>query len=220
MKEKVRIFLADDHQILREGLGHIIRSEPDFEVAGEAGNGRDALAAIERDEPDVAILDISMPGMTGVEVARQIKKFHPEIKVIILSRHDSEEYVNVLMKHGADGYVLKDSAGEDLIRAIREALRGNVYLSPRLIRGLVSEYANPAQPGLHVPDEAVFRKLTDRELEILKVIAEGKTNAEIATILFISDKTVKAHRAAIMKKLGVHKVADLVKYAMQKELIE
>jgi DNA-binding NarL/FixJ family response regulator len=220
MKEKVRIFLADDHQILREGLRHIIRSEPDFEVSGEAGNGRDALAAIERDGPDVAILDISMPEMTGVEVARQIKKFHPEIKVIILSRHDSEEYVNSLMKHGADGYVLKDSAGEDLIRAIREALRGNVYLSPRLIRGLVAEYTNPALSGQQVPEERIFRKLTDRELEILKVIAEGKTNAEIAALLFISDKTVKAHRAAIMKKLGAHKVADLVKYAMQKGLTE
>lgn len=220
MKEKVRIFLADDHQILREGLRHIIRAEPDFEVSGEAGNGRDALAAIERDELDVAILDISMPEMTGVEVARQIKKFHPEIKVIILSRHDSEEYVNSLMKHGADGYVLKDSAGEDLIRAIREALRGNVYLSPRLIRGLVAEYTNPALSGEQVPEERIFRKLTDRELEILKVIAEGKTNAEIASLLFISDKTVKAHRAAIMKKLGAHKVADLVKYAIQKGLTE
>jgi len=220
MKEKLQIFLADDHQILREGLGHIIRSEPDFEVAGEAGNGREALAAIERDRPDVAILDISMPGMTGIEVARQIKKFHPEIKVIILSRHDSEEYVNVLMKYGADGYVLKDSAGEDLIRAIRETLKGNVYLSPRLIKVLVAELPKFALSGLHAPDERIFRKLTDRELEILKLVAEGKTNAGIAALLFISDKTVKTHRAAIMKKLGAHKVADLVKYAMQEELIE
>ncbi len=220
MKKQVRIFLADDHHILREGLRHIICAEPDFEVTGEAGNGREALEAIERDRPDVAILDISMPGMTGIEAARQIKKFHPEIKVIILSRHDSEEYVNALMKYGADGYVLKDSAGEELIRAIWEARKGNIYLSPRLIKGLVSELPGPAMSGQRDHRERIFRKLSDRECEILKLIAEGKTNNEIASLLFISDKTVKAHRANIMQKLGAHKVADLVKYAMQKGLIE
>lgn len=220
MKDKVRIFLADDHRILREGLKHIICSEPDFEISGEADDGRKALEMIERDRPNVAIVDISMPGMTGIEVARQVKKFHPEIKVIILSRHDSEEYVNALMKYGVDGYVLKDSAGEDLIRAVREALAGNVYLSPRLIKGLVSELPDPAMSGQRGPRERIFRKLSDREREILKLIAEGKTNKEIASLLFISDKTVKAHRANIMKKLDTHKVSDLVKYAIQKGLIE
>jgi DNA-binding NarL/FixJ family response regulator len=220
MKEKVRIFLADDHRILRDGLRNIICSEPDFEVSGESGDGREALEMIERDRPDIAIVDISMPGMTGIEVARQIKKFHPEIKVLILSRHDSEEYVDTLIKYGVDGYVLKDSAGGDLITAVREACKGNIYLSPRLIKNLVSEFHDLSSSGHHAIGEHIIRELSNREKEILKLIAEGKTNAEIASLLFISDKTVKAHRANIMKKLGKHKVADLVKYAMQKGLIE
>ncbi|HOS41931.1 MAG TPA: response regulator transcription factor [Spirochaetota bacterium] len=214
---RTRIFLADDHAILREGLRHIISSVPEYEVVGEAGDGKEALEMIEKLRPDVAVLDISMPLMTGIEVSRQVRKYWPEMKIIILSRHDNEEYIEQLIKYGVHAYILKDSAGADLLKAIAEVLRGNVFLSPAIMTKIVSGIA----PGKSVrADDTLFGTLTEREIQVLKLIAEGKSTGEIAGLLRISDKTVKVHRTNIMAKLGAHKVADLVRYAVRQGLID
>lgn len=217
---KTRIFLADDHAILREGLRYILGSVPGYEVTSESGDGREALGMIEKLKPDIAIIDISMPGMTGIEISRQIKKYVPETRVIILSRHDNEEYVSELLRLGVNGYVLKDNAGDDLLRAVAEVAKGNIYLSPRITRKIVTDYIAPGQREGAGRHDSQFTALSIREREILKLVAEGRSNAEIASTLWISDKTVKVHRSNIMKKLGIHKVADLVKYAVKNGLVE
>jgi DNA-binding NarL/FixJ family response regulator len=217
---KTKIFLADDHAILREGLRYILGSVTGYEVVGESGDGREALAMIEKLKPDIAIIDISMPGMTGVEIARQVKKYTRTVRIIILSRHDNEEYVNELLKLGVNGYVLKDNAGDDLLRAVAEVSNGNIYLSPRITRKIVTDYLSPGVREASGRPDSQFTTLSTREREILKLIAEGRSNAEIASTLWISDKTVKVHRSNIMKKLDIHKVADLVKYAVKSGLVE
>lgn len=217
---KTKIFLADDHAILREGLRYILGSVTGYEVVGESGDGREALGMIEKLKPDIAIIDISMPGMTGVEIARQVKKYTRTVRIIILSRHDNEEYVNELLKLGVNGYVLKDNAGDDLLRAVAEVSKGNIYLSPRITRKIVTDYLSPNVREASGRPDSQFTALSTREREILKLIAEGRSNAEIASTLWISDKTVKVHRSNIMKKLGIHKVADLVKYAVKSGLVE
>ncbi len=217
--KKVKIFLADDHAILREGLRYILSGVQDYEIAGESGDGREACEMIERIRPDVAILDISMPSMTGVEVARRILRYRPEVRIIMLSRHDNEEYVRELLDYGVHGYVLKDNAAEDLLRAISEVLRGNIYLSPRIISSIVPGRARSAGPEPSDTDGA-SALLSHREREILKLIAEGKSAAQIASGLFLSENTVKVHRSNIMKKLGIHKTVDLVKYAIRNGLVE
>ncbi|HSV97022.1 MAG TPA: response regulator transcription factor [Spirochaetota bacterium] len=217
---KTKIFLADDHAILREGLRYILGSVTGYEIVGESGDGREALGMIEKLKPDIAIVDISMPGMTGIEIARQVRKYTPSVSIIILSRHDNEEYVNELLKLGVNGYVLKDNAGDDLLRAVAEVSKGNIYLSPRITRKIVTDYLAPgAREAARRPDSQ-FTALSTREREILKLIAEGRSNAEIASTLWISDKTVKVHRSNMMKKLDLHKVADLVKYAVKSGLVE
>jgi DNA-binding NarL/FixJ family response regulator len=217
---KIRIFLADDHVILREGLRYILNTVPDYQVIGESGDGREALEKIEKLKPDVVILDISMPTMTGIEVSRQLRKYHPEIKIIVLSRHDNEEYVNQLMKYGIHGYILKDNASDDLLKAIAEVLNGNMYLSPRITKNIIEDYLANKKCGIQQGADSIFSKLSIREIEILKLIAEGKSNNQIASLIFISDKTVKVHRANIMKKMGVHKATDLVKVAIKYGLTE
>ncbi|TAL35031.1 MAG: response regulator transcription factor [Spirochaetes bacterium] len=216
--KKIKLFLADDHAIMREGLGYILSGIPGYEIVGESGDGREAYEMIERTKPDVAILDISMPSMTGIEVARRLLKYCPGVKIIMLSRHDNEEYVRELLDHGVHGYVLKDSAGDDLLRAISEVLRGNVYLSPRLIAGVLPGRAGT--PPRRADADAPGVILSNREREILKLIAEGKSGAQIASTLFLSENTVKVHRANIMKKLDIHKSVDLAKYAIKYGLVE
>jgi DNA-binding NarL/FixJ family response regulator len=214
---KKKVYIADDHAILREGLRHILQSGQKCEVVGESGDGQTALDEIGRLKPDVIILDISMPGLTGVEVARKVKKYYPDIKIIILSRHDSEEYIQELVRIGINGYVLKDEAGSDLLKAVESLDKNEIYLSPRITSKIM--YA-----GLHKPaadeSENLFTQLTGREREILQLIAEGKSGEETAKILCISSSTVKVHRQNLMKKLGAHKAADLVKYAVRMGLIE
>ena len=217
---KTRIFLADDHAILREGLRHILGTVPGYEVVGESGDGREALGMIEKLKPEIAIIDISMPGMTGIELSRRLKRYVPKTRVIILSRHDNEEYVDELLRLGVNGYVLKDNAGDDLLRAVAEVVRGNIYLSPRIMKSVVTDFISPARKEGAGKADSQFTALSAREREILKLVAEGRSNAQIASTLWISDKTVKAHRANIMKKLGIHKVADLVKYAVKSGLVE
>jgi DNA-binding NarL/FixJ family response regulator len=218
--KKVRIFLADDHAILREGLRYILTSVQDYEIAGESGDGREACEMIERLKPDIAILDISMPSLTGVEVARRILKYRPEVRIIMLSRHDNEEYVRELLDYGVHGYVLKDNAADDLLRAISEVLKGNIYLSPRIISSIVPGRAHAAGGPVTPDAEGPGALLSHREREILKLIAEGKSGSQIASGLFLSENTVKVHRSNIMKKLGIHKTVDLVKYAIKIGLVD
>jgi DNA-binding NarL/FixJ family response regulator len=218
--KRIRIFIADDHAILREGLVYFLQKIPQYEVVGESADGRDALERIEQLKPDIAILDISMPSMTGVEVTRQLKKYHPEIKVIILSQHDNEEYIRQALKSGVLGYLLKENSGKDLLRAVEEVMKNNVFLSPGIAKKVVTGFSDEHGFTHESGDSHPFNELSPRELEILKLIAEGKSNIQIGSMLFISDKTVNVHRANIMKKLNIHKIADLVKYAFKNGLVE
>ena len=217
---KYRIFLSDDHAILRDGLKHIITSNPDYEVIGESGDGRDALEKIEKMKPDIVILDISMPSMTGVEVARNIKKYNPNIKIIILTQYDSSEYIKQLLKYGVEGYILKENASDELLRAIGEVQKGNNFLSPEITKKVVTDFKETGESGKSKELKTQFSLLSPREREILKLIADGNSNVQIASILFISDQTVKTHRANIMKKLDIHNLAELIKFAMKDGLIE
>ncbi|HOP64127.1 MAG TPA: response regulator transcription factor [Spirochaetota bacterium] len=220
MKDEVTLFLADDHTIFREGLKLIIEDVPHYRVIGEAGDGKEALDLMEKLKPDVAVLDISMPVMSGIEVVRYLRKYVPEIKIIILSRHDNEEYVKELLKSGVNGYVLKDDAGEDLLRAVDAVMKNSVFLSPGVATKVVSDYVALEKNLQDDSDNSLFKLLTGREREILKLIAEGKSGSEIAEFLRISPRTVKVHRTNIMKKLDVHKSSELVIYAVKNNIIE
>jgi two-component system response regulator NreC len=218
--DKIKIFLADDHEILREGLKLILEKVPRYEIIGESGNGRDALEKIEQLQPDLVILDISMPGMTGIEVTTQIKKYNPQISVIALSRHDSVEYLNKLLKSGANGYIHKSEAGRALLSGIEAVLNGDTYLCPKMTSMLVSDYITPMDIKKKSKGMDSFTQLTEREKVILKLIAEGKSSKEIASALWISPETVKVHRSNIRKKLKIKKVADLVTYAIKNGILE
>ncbi len=216
---KIKIYIADDHAILRDGLKLILSQNDNFEIAGEACNGIQALDEIERLKPDVVILDISMPGMTGLEVGRYIKKYNKRIKVIILSRHDNEIYIQRALQYDINGYILKDYAASELIRAINDITNGDIYLSPKIITKLAvktNQLAGNYSDSLNNENNC----LSNREREILKLICENNTNKQIAVFLRISEQTVKAHRHHIMKKLDLHKATELTKYAIKNEIIE
>lgn len=217
MKE-LKTYLVDDHAILREGLRHILTQIPQCKIVGESGDGAQALLDIEQLKPDLVLLDISLPTMSGIEIARRLRRYYPEMKIIVLSRHDNEEYVRQLLQYGIHGYVLKDDAGNDLIRAVTAVQNAETYLSPRITKHLVLDLDEKRKRKPEI--EGQFEVLTNREREILKLIAEGKSSEAIAKALWISARTVKVHRQNIMKKLDVHKVTDLVKYAIKAGLIE
>lgn len=217
----MKALLIDDHAILREGLKLILHQVQDLEIIGEAGDGKSALEKIESLKPDLILLDISLPEMTGVEVARYARKNFPEIKIIILSRHNNEEYVQQLLKLGIHAYVLKDDAGDDLIRAIEAVRQNERYLSPRITSQIVSNFEQYGKRKKTTTEEGkLFSILTHREREILKHIGEGKSNEEISKELQIALRTVKVHRQNIMKKLDIHNVAELVKFAIKSGIVE
>ena len=216
---KTKIYIADDHAILRDGLKLILSQNDNFIIAGEASNGIQALEEIERLKPDIAVLDISMPSMTGLEIGRQIKKYNSRIKVIILSRHDNEIYIQQALQNKIDGYILKDYAAGELLRAINDVLNGDIYLSPKIITKIA--YNTDLITDNHpYKTENENNNLSNREKEILKLICENNSNKQIATMLRISEQTVKAHRHNIMKKLDLHKATELTKYAIKNEIIE
>ncbi len=213
----IRILIAEDHAIVREGIRLILEAEPDFDVVGEAKDGRAAVELAQKLAPDVVIMDISMPQMTGIDATPQIRRLCPNTRVLILTMHEEESYVFQLLRAGASGYVLKRAAAQDLVEAVRSASRGEAFLYPSVARNVVKDYLNRLQYG---EGRDRYDGLTDREREILVLVADGLTNAQIAERLRISVKTIQTHRAHIMEKLDLHDRSLLVRYAVRKGLIE
>jgi DNA-binding NarL/FixJ family response regulator len=214
---KTRVLLADDHSVVRVGLGQILRSQPDFEVVAEVADGREAVDVIRaRDDIHLAVLDIAMPRLTGLQAAREIAAARPQVRMIMLSVHDSEQYFFEALRVGASGYVLKTAADRDLVEACRAAMRGEPFLFPGAVRALVRDYLERAREGEDVREDP----LTPRESEILKLIAEGYSGRQIAEELVISQKTVDRHRSNILEKLGLRDRVDLTRYAIRRGLIE
>jgi DNA-binding NarL/FixJ family response regulator len=209
------IMLADDHKIVRQGLRVLLEAEPDFHLVGEAGDGLEAVQMIERLRPDVLVLDLMMPGLSGIEVARQVSKRSPQTCVIILSMHANEAYVLEALRNGAVGYVLKDSSADELVQAVREVIAGRRFLSSPLSERAIDAYVNKAQ---ETPLDR-YETLTAREREVLHLVAEGHTNAEIAERLSISSRTAETHRANMMRKLDLQSQTDLIRYALRRGII-
>ena len=212
---KIRVFLADDHQLFREGIRSLLGHAQDIDVVGEAGDGQDAVAKVKTLLPDVVLMDISMPGMNGLEATAQIREAAPSVKVLILTVHETNQYVSQMLQVGAAGYVVKSVSSTDLVSAVRAVYQGNVYLYPSIARMIIQDYLKQAATG----QESSLDGLTTRETEILKLIASDHRNKEIADLLGISLKTVQAHRTSLMMKLGLHDRTQVVKYAIRKGLI-
>ena len=211
---KTRILIADDHPVVLRGLRIVLNAQPDLEVVAEATDGEQAVERMLTDHPDLAILDISMPRLTGLQAAREITRRRPEVRVLMLSMHDNEQYLFEAIKVGASGYVLKTAVDRDLVEACRAAVRGEPFLYPGAVRALMREYLERAQAG------ETLHELTPREEEVVKLVAEAHTNDEIAELLHISKKTVERHRANILEKLGMRDRVELTRYAIRRGLVE
>jgi DNA-binding NarL/FixJ family response regulator len=209
------IVLADDHPVVRQGMRALLEAEPDFRVIGEAGDGLEAAALVERLQPDVLVLDLMMPGLSGLETTRHVQKRAPRTRVVILSMHADESYVHEALRHGAAGYMLKTSNPTDLILAVREVAAGRRYLGPPLSEHAIEAYVR--KTGGTPPDP--YETLTAREREVLHLAALGHSNAAIADRLGISRRTVETHRARVMDKLGLRNQADLIGYAIRRRII-
>ena len=208
----MRVLIADDHGIVRSGIRLLLERQPDIEVIGEAADGAEAREMAVRERPDLAILDVKMPKLTGLQATREIKRQAPEVAVLILSMHDDERYLFEALKAGASGYVLKAQADSDLLDAVRAVERGEPFLTPEAQRALIHDVLGEGSPR----DE----ELTPREQEVVKLVAEAHTNKEIAAILHLSEKTVENHRSNAMRKLGMRDRVELVRYAIRKGLID
>lgn len=213
---KIRIVVADDHTIVREGVRLLLDAQADMEVVGEAADGQQALTQVRKLKPDVALIDISMPVLNGLEATRAIKSEYPQVHVIVLTMYESDEYFFQVLDAGASGYVLKKAASADLAAAIRAVNAGDVFLYPSVARRLVSDYLMRVKSG---EEQTSYDGLTPREREVLKLIAEGHTNQVIAEKLVISPSTVQTHRTRIMQRLNLHSRAELIQYAMRKGLL-
>src|ERR671913_1795856 len=213
---RLRILLADDHTVVRQGLRKILEDRPQWEVVAEAADGREAVRQAEEVKPDVAIVDVAMPLLNGIETTRQIARKSPTTRILVLSMHSDEAYVNQILKAGATGYLLKDSADVDLLPAVAAVSAGKSFFSPAVARLMLDDYVRQlADKG--ITDR--YESLSEREREIFQLIAEGKANKEIAAILSISPSTVETHRARIMEKLDLHSAAEIVLYAVRRGVI-
>lgn len=216
MENKLRIVLADDHTILREGLRALLSADPNFDIVGEAEDGRKAVRCVEKLEPNLLLMDLSMPRMSGMDAVSEIKKRFPKTKIIALTVHKTEEYLLTTLQAGADGYVLKDATHDELVMAIHNVMAGKRYLSPGISGKVIEGYLEGKEDSLSVSS---WQTLSQREREVLKLIAEGYKNKEIAEDLCISLKTVEKHRANLMKKLDLHNAAGLTVYAVKKGIV-
>jgi DNA-binding NarL/FixJ family response regulator len=210
---KTRILLADDHPMVRRGLRLVLDAEPDLEVVAEVGDGAEAVRLALATEPDLAVLDVAMPQMTGLQAAGELRRRLPELRTLMLSMYDGEQYFFEALKAGASGYVLKSAADRDLVEACRAAMRGEPFLYPAAVAALIRDYLDRG-------DDAPVDPLTPRELEIVKLVAEGSTSEEIAQALVISKKTVEHHRSHILEKLGMRDRVELTRYAIRRGLVE
>jgi len=214
--QQTRVLLADDHRLMRSGLRLVIERHPEFSVVGEADDGRQAVAMAESLKPDAIVMDIGMPNLNGIEAARQIAGLHPEIAIVMLSMHSDEGYVLRALKAGARGYLLKDSAEEDLTRAIEAVRDGKSFFSPAVSKVLLQDYMRKLQ---RAGAEDSYDLLSGREREVLQLVAEGKSSKEIAGLLNLSTYTVETHRSNIMQKLNLKGIPELILYAVRKGLI-
>ena len=210
--KRIRILLADDHAVVRHGFRMMLDAQPDMEIVGEAGNGRDAVQLAEELKPDVVVMDVAMPELNGIEATRRLAASTPHTRVVALSMHKDSVYVREILRAGARGYLLKDSPPGDLLSAVRSVASGQSYLSPAVSNAVLDDYRR------HVTNPIDL--LTTREREVLQMLAEGKTNKEIAGVLNLSVYTVDAHRGRIMEKLNLHSINDLVRFAVRNGLIE
>jgi DNA-binding NarL/FixJ family response regulator len=217
MPPKIRILVADDHVLVREGIRALLSLSDDFEVVGEASDGQEAIAATRRLAPDVVLMDINMPGLGGLEATLAIRRDNPQAKILVLTQYDDREYVTRFLKSGASGYILKRAAGAELVAAVRAVHRGGLVVDPALARGLLAGGAEPASAG---SGDQRYESLTDREKQVLKLVAEGNSNKEVAQVLGISVKTAMSHRERVMQKLDIHNRTDLVKFALKQGVIK
>ena len=213
----IRLLLVDDHAVVRSGLRMLLENESDCDIAGEAGTGQETLQLVEELKPDVVLMDIGLPDLSGIEVTQKIKAKSPNVAIVALTIHEDEQYFFKMLEAGANGYVPKRAAPEELLTAVRTAYSGGVYLYPTLAKLLVRDYLS-GERDASAPQ--VLDELTDREHEVLLHLAEGASNQEIADVLYISPKTVGRHRENIMRKLNLHSRAELVKYAIRKGIIQ
>jgi DNA-binding NarL/FixJ family response regulator len=215
--KKIRVLIADDHALFREGIRALLSKYEDLEVTGEAADGKEAIDQVKKLRPDIVLMDIAMPGLGGLEATLELKKICPEVKILVLTQYANQEYLYRFLKAGVSGYVLKRAAGAELVSAIRSVHQGGTFLHPDVAPAVIEGYLG----GLQTPQqEDTYETLTDREKQVLKLVAEGKTNKEIAEILTISVKTAMAHRANIADKLGIHNRAELIKFALQRGIVQ
>lgn len=216
INQKVRIVIAEDHTILREGLRSLLSSDPNFEIVGEAEDGREAIKCVEKFRPDLILTDLSMPRMNGMEAIKEIKRQSPKTKVLVLTIHKAEEYILATFRAGANGYLLKDSTHAELVMAVKKVLSGKQYISPEISEKVIEGYLEGKKT---LKSQTSWETLTQREREILKLIAEGYKNKEIAEDLCISVKTVEKHRANLMEKLDLHSIQALTAFAIERGLV-
>ncbi len=209
------LVLADDHQIVRQGLRELLKTLPDVTLVGETADGLETVRVVEKLRPDLLILDLMMPGLNGMEVARQVTRRSPDTRIVILSMHSNEAYVVEALRAGATAYVLKESSAEELLKAVQEAAAGRRYLSPPLSEDALGQYVQKAEGGTLDP----LNTLTEREREVLQLTAEGLSRTEISERLFISPRTVESHRANLMRKLNVRNLKELIRYAVQRGVL-
>lgn len=210
----IKILIADDHTIVRQGMRKLLEGYSDIEIVGESQDGDETVEAAERLAPEIVIMDISMPGLSGLEATRQIRKKYPAVKILILTMHAEKEYIFQILQSGASGYLLKGSPVEELVTAIRAVDRGESYLSPPVSKSIIEHYIT--RSGIKTQTVVRSQPLTTREREVLRLIAEGHTSKSIATRLSLSSKTIETHRSHIMQKLNIHNAAGLIRYAIQK----